>query len=62
MSEGHVVLDEEAVADKRRVVGGLRTTVYKNDIRVDNIQHNLMAVMKITETFKPQDYVHEDAN
>jgi hypothetical protein len=35
------------VADPERVVGGLRTTVYNNVIRVDNVQHTLMGVHKI---------------
>jgi len=30
-----------------RVMGGLRTTEYNNEIRVDNVQHNLMALMKL---------------
>ncbi len=33
--------------DRNRAVGGLRTTVYNNVVRVDNVQHTLMAVMKI---------------
>ena len=35
------------VADMARVSGGLRTTVYNNVIRVDNVQHTLMAVLKM---------------
>ena len=37
------------VRDRARTVGGLRTTVYNNVIRVDNVQHTLMAVMKIQD-------------
>jgi hypothetical protein len=37
------------VTDRPRVIGGLRTTVYNNVIRVDNVQHTLMAVLKIRE-------------
>ena len=33
--------------DRNRAEGGLRTTVYNNVVRVDNVQHTLMAVMKI---------------
>lgn len=35
------------VTDRERVRGGLRTTVYNNVIRVDNVQHTLLAVQKI---------------
>ena len=31
----------------RQVLGGLRTTAYNNEIRVDNVQHCLMALMKL---------------
>ncbi|MGB1581609.1 MAG: hypothetical protein ACPHER_08885 [Nevskiales bacterium] len=41
-----------------RVYGGMRTTVYNNEIRCDNVQHNLMAVLKILQGFQPQDYAH----
>ena len=40
-----------------RAWGGIRTTVYNNEIRVDNTQHNLLAVIKITNTFGPSDYM-----
>ena len=40
------------------VRGGLRTTVYNNAIRVDNVQHGLMAMMKILQVFRPEDYVY----
>lgn len=33
--------------DRDRAAGGLRTTVYNNVVRVDNVQHTLMAAMKI---------------
>ena len=39
-----------------RVRGGVRTELYDNVIRVDNVQHNLLAVLKILETFAPEDY------
>ncbi len=35
----------------KAVRGGLRTTVYDNTIRVDNIQHGLMAILRILTTF-----------
>lgn len=45
------------VHDRRRVRGGLRTTVYNNHIRVDNVQHNLMAILKIVEAFGDEDFL-----
>jgi hypothetical protein len=42
--------------ERDRVLGGLRTNPYDNEIRVDNVQHNLMAVLKIQERFDADDY------
>ena len=42
--------------DRNRVRGGLRTTVYNNEIRVDNVQHVLMALQKILPEFVDEDY------
>ena len=39
-----------------RVMGGLRTTVYDNTIRIDNVQHGLMALLKIIKRFSESDY------
>lgn len=39
-----------------RVLGGLRTTVYDNTIRIDNVQHALMALFKIMSRFSEEDY------
>jgi hypothetical protein len=44
------------VSRQARVRGGLRPTVYDNTIRVDNVQHNLMAVLKILSVFGSEDY------
>jgi hypothetical protein len=41
------------------VAGGMRTTEYDNRIRVDNVQHGLMAVLDILERFEPEQYVLE---
>lgn len=49
-------VDTFYVSKKEKVVGGLRTTVYDNTIRVDNIQHNLLALIKILERFQEQDF------
>ncbi|MCF8412203.1 MAG: hypothetical protein K9G44_02220, partial [Melioribacteraceae bacterium] len=43
--------------NKRNLVfGGLRTTVYDNEIRCDNVQHCLMAAIKIIGSFSEFDY------
>lgn len=39
-----------------RLRGGMRTTVYNNEIRVDNVQHILMGVQKILREFKAEDF------
>lgn len=44
------------VSKPARVFGGVRTTVYDNSIRVDNVQHNLMALLKILEHFDAGDF------
>ncbi len=45
------------VSKRDLVRGGIRTTVYDNTIRVDNVQHNLMAVLEILNAFEPADYL-----
>ncbi len=45
----HDDVDTFYVSKEDRVLGGVRTTVYDNEIRVDNIQHPLMAVMRIID-------------
>lgn len=44
------------VSRRDRAFGGVRTTVYDNTIRVDNVQHNLMALLKILEHLPPEDF------
>ncbi|MCA9694339.1 MAG: hypothetical protein KC636_32435, partial [Myxococcales bacterium] len=46
------------VKEPARVRGGVRTCVYDNRIRVDNVQHNLMAILKILAAFGEDDYRH----
>lgn len=41
---------------RKFVEGGIRTTGYDNVIRVDNVQHNLMAMLNILQAFRPEDY------
>jgi len=42
---------------RQRVRGGIRTTVYNNEIRCDNVQHNLMGTLKILQGFDEADYL-----
>jgi len=44
------------VSKTDRVAGGMRTTVYDNAIRVDNVQHGLLAVLDVLESFESADY------
>lgn len=43
-------LDMYYIENKRAVRGGIRTTVYDNQIRCDNVQHNLMGTIKYLST------------
>jgi hypothetical protein len=45
------------VQEPDRVLGGIRTNPYDNEIRVDNVQHNLMGVLNVLATFSADDYV-----
>lgn len=44
------------VKNTAQVLGGVRTTVYDNAIRIDNVQHALMAFFKISARFDIDDY------
>ena len=48
--------EEWFIEDRERVNGGIRTTVYNNVIRVDNVQHGLLGLLKIEERFDSTDY------
>ena len=50
-------IDMYYISKPERIIGGLRTTVYDNEIRVDNIQHGLMALLEIVRTFDEGDYI-----
>jgi hypothetical protein len=39
------------VSKREPVFGGIRTNVYDNSIRVDNVQHPLMGIMRIMDVF-----------
>jgi hypothetical protein len=45
------------VSDRTSVRGGVRTNVYDNEIRVDNVQHNLMAIRQVLASFPPSEYL-----
>jgi len=45
------------IAKRDIVRGGVRTTVYDNEVRVDNIQHNLMGIQKILD-YMPEEEFH----
>ena len=44
------------VEDRTRVEGGIRTTVHNNVIRVDNVQHGFLGIMRVLDRFSPADY------
>jgi hypothetical protein len=37
--------------------GGVRNTVYDNVVRIDNVQHNQMAILKILDIFEDDDFL-----
>ena len=45
------------VTRKNPVAGGIRTEVYDNSIRVDNVQHGLMALHRILDRFTAEDFL-----
>ncbi len=49
-------LDMYYISNRKAALGGLRTKVYDNEIRMDNIQHNLLAFFKILDRFDESDY------
>ena len=53
-------IDMYYVSQPDRVAGGLRTTVYDNRIRVDNVQHGLMAALDVIGSFGAEDYRIEE--
>ncbi len=44
-------IDMFYISKRRDARGGIRTTVYNNEIRVDNVQHNYLATEKILRYF-----------
>lgn len=50
-------IDMFYVGLRDRAFGGVRETVYNNEIRVDNVQHNLMGILKILDEFTDEDFL-----
>lgn len=50
-------IDMFYITNKQAAAGGLRSRVYNNEIRMDNIQHNLLALIKILDRFDEKDFV-----
>ncbi len=44
------------VSKRERVLGGVRTCEYSNIIRVDNVQHSVMAIMAVLDAFDDSDW------
>ena len=44
------------IGQRDRARGALRTTVYNNEIRIDNVQHGLMALLEILTLFEARDF------
>lgn len=49
-------VDMYYVTDRERTKGGLRTDTIRPEIRVDNVQHVLMGVLKVLERLEPGEY------
>ncbi|HEX7036082.1 MAG TPA: hypothetical protein VF210_09920 [Pseudomonadales bacterium] len=49
-------IDMYYIGRRSWVAGAMRTTVYDNEIRCDNVQHGLMAMFEILEHFDEDDY------
>jgi hypothetical protein len=50
------------VSKRERVFGGIRTEMYDNIIRCDNVQHGLMGILKILQEFTEPDYLLSPAD
>lgn len=49
-------VDMYYVAKRELVEGGIRTTVFDNAIRCDNVQHPMMGIIKILRMFEPHEF------
>jgi hypothetical protein len=53
-------IDMYYAGHQERLRGGMRTSVYNNEVRVDNVQHILMGVQKILKEFTPADFKYPE--
>lgn len=44
------------IGNRKAVLGGLRSSGFDNTLRIDNVQHGLMAIFRILELFSEQDF------
>jgi hypothetical protein len=49
-------VDMYYVKDRKYVEGGIRTTVFDNRIRCDNVQHPMMGIIKVVRFFDADEY------
>jgi hypothetical protein len=49
-------IDMFYVTDRVKTKGGLRTTTIRNEVRVDNVQHVLMGLLKLLDRFAATDF------
>ena len=49
-------VDMYYVSKRKAVEGGIRTTIFDNRIRCDNVQHPLMGIIKIVRMFEADEY------
>lgn len=55
-------IDMFYVGKREWLHGGMRTTVYDNTMRIDNVQHCLMAILKILDAFEDEDFSHPEVD
>jgi hypothetical protein len=46
------------VKDRKYVEGGIRTTLFDNRIRCDNVQHPMMGIIKVLRMFGANEYAN----
>jgi len=44
--------------EPRRLLGGTRTNAFNNRVRCDNVQHNLMGILKVLKRFDDEEFAH----
>jgi hypothetical protein len=48
------------VRDRKYVEGGIRTTLFDNRIRCDNVQHPMMGIIKVVRHFGADEYANAE--